>query len=155
MARFVTMSLSRTLLSLSLISAAIADFSTGQLGDAAENLNNPPGAGYYASLPASGGPQGSILASADEGQGTVFEVKFSNLPSSGGPFRKYNQIYTALFANSMQSVSHPRISSTNGWQLHRYTGTSGPVHQGRDTTMRSQYASNLSSWRPIRQIRDH
>jgi hypothetical protein len=82
------MSPSRALLWLSILSAATASFVTGQLGDAAENLNNPMGAAYYAALPASAGMEGSILASTDEGQGTNFAVNFANLPNEGGPFRK-------------------------------------------------------------------
>lgn len=77
----------RALLWLSAMSAASADFVTGQLGDARENLNNPVGAAYYAALPPSAPIEGSILVSTDEGQGANFEVNFANLPSAGGPFR--------------------------------------------------------------------
>lgn len=82
------MSPSIALLWLSALSAAAADFVTGQLGDAAENLNNPMGAAYYAALPASAGIDGSILVSTDEGQGANFAVNFANLPNEGGPFCK-------------------------------------------------------------------
>jgi len=81
------MSSLRALLWLSAMSAAIADFVTGQLGDARENRNNAVGAAYYAALPPSARIEGSILASTDERQGVNFAVNFANLPSAGGPFR--------------------------------------------------------------------
>ena len=83
------MSSSRALLLvwLTAMSAAIADFVTGQLGDAREYLNNPVGAAYYAALPPSARIKASILASTDGGQGVNFAVNFANLPSEGGPFR--------------------------------------------------------------------
>ncbi|KAJ4414257.1 hypothetical protein N0V82_008039 [Gnomoniopsis sp. IMI 355080] len=59
--------------------------------------NNPTGASYIATLPDTafdqavypdgGNVQGSIQAiSMPDGTGVMFHVKFSNLPSSGGPF---------------------------------------------------------------------
>jgi len=82
---------SRVLLWLSALSVAAADFVTGQLGDAAQNLDNPKGAAYYAALPSGTGIEGSILASTDDGLGANFEVNFANLPAVGGPFRAYSK----------------------------------------------------------------
>jgi len=81
---------SRILLWLSSLSIAAADFVTGQLGDAAQNLNNPNGVAYYAALPSGAGIEGSILASTDGGLGTNFDVNFANLPTEGGPFCMYS-----------------------------------------------------------------
>lgn len=60
--------------------------------------NNPQGVSYTAKLPEKpffagadlkGNVVGSIYATtADNGVGTKFTVKFSNLPKSGGPFSK-------------------------------------------------------------------
>jgi hypothetical protein len=61
--------------------------------------NNPPGVEYDAvtppnafttfAYPNGGNVKGSIKAVAnDNGIGVKFEVSFSNLPPSGGPFRK-------------------------------------------------------------------
>lgn len=63
----------RALLWLSAMSAAAADFVTGQLGDAQENLKNPMGAAYYAAFPSSAPVKGSILASTDEGRGVILQ----------------------------------------------------------------------------------
>src|SRR5947207_3723145 len=53
--------------------------------------NNPVGPVYVATLPTNiGTVQGSISATADtNGNGVRFTVNLSNLPSSGGPFRKF------------------------------------------------------------------
>jgi len=75
------------------MSAATADFVTGQLGDARENLDNPAGAAYYAALPPSAYIKGSILASTDERQGVNFAVNFANLPSEGGPFCMMHRLF--------------------------------------------------------------
>ena len=68
---------------------------TGQLGDAAKNLNNPAGAAYQATLPTSGAVQGTVVAVTNKNQGVDFAVSFTNLPKEGGPFRKFRPLYRA------------------------------------------------------------
>lgn len=61
---------------------------TGALGNASVVENNPPGITYTAVLP-SGLEKinGTVSATANpDGIGVKFQVKFANLPSSGGPF---------------------------------------------------------------------
>jgi hypothetical protein len=70
---------------------------TGLLGNATVTKDNPVGAVYVAVLPTEeffdpqdphGGIKGKVSgASSPNGVGVAFEVSFSNLPSSGGPFR--------------------------------------------------------------------
>lgn len=72
---------------------------TGALGDAAVVKNNPLGVVYTATLPETrffkasglaGNVKGSVSAVANpDGVGVSFKVDFSNLPTSGGPFRKF------------------------------------------------------------------
>lgn len=69
---------------------------TGQLGNASVVTNNPPGVVYTATLPAKpffnpnnplGNIKGGITAKSNpDGIGVVFQVSFSNLPKTGGPF---------------------------------------------------------------------
>jgi hypothetical protein len=71
---------------------------TGALGNATIVEDNPPGAIYVATLPEKeffnpndprGNVKGSVSATANpNGIGVSFQVTFSNLPTSGGPFRK-------------------------------------------------------------------
>ena len=66
-----------------------AQVTTGQLGDATENLDNPQGAAYQgvvANNPM--GISGAITAVSAGDKGTEFAVDISGLPSQGGPFRK-------------------------------------------------------------------
>jgi len=70
---------------------------TGTLGNASTVENNPPGVIYTATLPTTefnnpndprGNVKGSISATANpNGIGVSFTINFSNLPTSGGPFR--------------------------------------------------------------------
>ena len=70
---------------------------TGTLGNATVVEDNPPGAIYVATLPEKeffnpddprGNVKGSVSATANpNGIGVSFQVTFSNLPTSGGPFR--------------------------------------------------------------------
>lgn len=70
---------------------------TGLLGDATAVKDNPVGVTYVATLPTkaffnpedpNGNIKGSMSATAGpNGVGVVFQVDFSNLPTSGGPFR--------------------------------------------------------------------
>lgn len=63
---------------------------TGILGDAAVVTNNPAGAVYTATLPVNNAStvRGSVVAkSVAGGTGVHYDVSFSGLPSSGGPFR--------------------------------------------------------------------
>lgn len=70
---------------------------TGIQGNATVVENNPPGIVYTATLPEKefnnpadprGNIKGSIAAvAASNGIGVEFKVSFSNLPTSGGPFR--------------------------------------------------------------------
>ncbi len=73
---------------------------TGTLGTASVVENNPPSVVYTATLPTTeffnpADPRGNVkgyvtaVASAD-GIGVDFTVSFSNLPTSGGPFRKFS-----------------------------------------------------------------
>lgn len=71
---------------------------TGILGNATVTEDNPPGPIYVATLPDTeffdptdprGNVKGSVSATANpNGIGVSFQVSFSNLPTSGGPFRK-------------------------------------------------------------------
>lgn len=71
---------------------------TGILGNATTTEENPPGLIFSAALPStqffnSGDPRGNVkgLVSATvnpNGIGVSFQVSFSNLPTSGGPFRE-------------------------------------------------------------------
>lgn len=70
---------------------------TGLLGNATVVNGNPVGVTYVAELPSTeffnpqdprGNVKGSISATAGpNGVGVTFQVSFSNLPTSGGPFR--------------------------------------------------------------------
>ncbi|PQE27049.1 superoxide dismutase protein [Rutstroemia sp. NJR-2017a WRK4] len=69
---------------------------TGTLGNASVVENNPPKVVYVATLPTTeffnpkdprGNVKGSVTAQANaNGIGITIDVKFSNLPTSGGPF---------------------------------------------------------------------
>lgn len=71
---------------------------TGILGNATVVEDNPPGPIYVATLPENeffnpddprGNIKGSVSATANpNGIGVSFQITFSNLPTSGGPFRK-------------------------------------------------------------------
>lgn len=71
---------------------------TGTLGNATVVEDNPPNVVYVATLPTTqffnpddprGNVKGSVSAVANpDGIGITFDVKFSNLPTSGGPFRE-------------------------------------------------------------------
>jgi hypothetical protein len=70
---------------------------TGLLGNATVVENNPPGVIYTVTLPAKsffnpddtrGNIKGIVSATANpNGIGVSFQISFSNLPTSGGPFR--------------------------------------------------------------------
>ena len=72
---------------------------TGTLGNASVVENNPPGVTYTATLPerefnnpndARGNIKGLVSAVANpNGIGVSFKINFSNLPTSGGPFRMF------------------------------------------------------------------
>ncbi|KAJ4397134.1 hypothetical protein N0V93_001358 [Gnomoniopsis smithogilvyi] len=73
------------------------NYTTGILGNASIISDNPIGASFIATLPDTafdkaaypdgGNVKGSIQAvSMPNGEGVMFHVNFSNLPSSGGPF---------------------------------------------------------------------
>ncbi|RDL36766.1 uncharacterized protein BP5553_06118 [Venustampulla echinocandica] len=68
---------------------------TGALGDAQVVVGNPAGVTYVATLPAKsffnpndprGNVKGSVSATSNPDGGATFQVSFSNLPTSGGPF---------------------------------------------------------------------
>ena len=70
---------------------------TGSLGDAQTVEDNPIGAVYVAELPDSSTNtvRGSVVAQAQpDGKGVLFQVSVSNMPSSGGPFCKYQRRLT-------------------------------------------------------------
>jgi hypothetical protein len=85
------MRLSTSLYSISSLALASAQVTTGQLGDAIRNLQNPAGAAYQARIApgAYGTISGSIVAVSAGDKGTEFAVNFSGLPAEGGPFRKF------------------------------------------------------------------
>lgn len=70
---------------------------TGHLGNATVTKDNPKGVVYVAKLFAKQffdphNPRGSVKgqvigSSGPDGVGVAFDVHFSNLPTSGGPFR--------------------------------------------------------------------
>lgn len=76
--------------------AAAQSVITGMLGNATVVEDNPPGVIYTASLPSMNlssqnssqrNVMGSIIATANpDGIGVMFNVSFSNLPTTGGPF---------------------------------------------------------------------
>lgn len=68
---------------------------TGELGDSPVVLNNPAGVTYVATLPEKaffnsedprGNVKGSVSATSNAEGGATFQISFSNLPASGGPF---------------------------------------------------------------------
>lgn len=62
---------------------------TGELGDAVEVMNNPPGATYIALFEESKMSPviGEVVAMADEsGTGINFEIMLMGLPEDGGPY---------------------------------------------------------------------
>ncbi|KKY38299.1 putative superoxide dismutase [Diaporthe ampelina] len=80
-----------------LAAASVSAQNTGVLGDAAVVSDNPVGAVYKATLPDTaftksaypngGNVKGDVYAvSSPDGTGVIFKVKFSGLPSEGGPF---------------------------------------------------------------------
>jgi hypothetical protein len=83
---------------------------TGALGNATVVENNPPGPIYVATLPTEeffnpndprGNVKGSVSATANpNGIGVSFQVTFSNLPTSGGPFRMPFPILLDVRANN-------------------------------------------------------
>lgn len=75
----------------------LAAAATAAASSATVVTNNPPGAVYTATLPSAafdtaafpdgGNVKGSVYAvSSPDGTGVMFQVKFSGLPSEGGPF---------------------------------------------------------------------
>ena len=77
-----------TIALLGAVAGSLAQEVTGSLGNAAEYLHNPAGAAYQATLPANSPVQGSLVAVTNPNLGVDFAVSFSNLPKTGGPFRK-------------------------------------------------------------------
>jgi hypothetical protein len=84
------MRLSTQLYSISSLALASAQVTTGQLGDAIRNLQNPAGAAYQARIipGAYGTISGSIVAVSAGDKGTEFAVNIAGLPTEGGPFRR-------------------------------------------------------------------
>ncbi|EPQ61593.1 hypothetical protein BGT96224_ASP20811 [Blumeria graminis f. sp. tritici 96224] len=78
--------------------AVAQSVATGMLGNATVVEDNPPGVTYTASLPSMNlssqnnsrsNIMGSVTATANpDGIGVMFNVSFSNLPTTGGPFGK-------------------------------------------------------------------
>lgn len=121
MRSFITSAITAVLL----VSAATAqttattDPITGQLGNATVVENNPPGPIYSAALPdrqfrnpddPRGSVKGTLSATANpNGIGVAFQVNFENLPTSGGPFRKFKLpcLQINIVTHSSTSLSHP------------------------------------------------
>jgi len=93
-----------TIIALSGALLVAADIETGALGNATIVRNNPIGVVYKAVLPEKqfytakderGNVKGEISAVANPGGvGITYTVTFSNLPTSGGPFRKCSVFVT-------------------------------------------------------------
>jgi hypothetical protein len=93
---------------------------TGTLGNATVVENNPPNAVYTATLPETqffnpkdprGNVKGTVSATANaNGIGITINVKFSNLPTSGGPFRKFSLLQIFAF---MTNTNQSTIFTTN------------------------------------------
>jgi len=91
---------------------------TGIRGNATVVENNPVGKVYTATLPEKpffnptnpkGNVKGSISATANpNGIGVKFTVKFENLPTSGGPFRRFS----ASLSMSTLTENQSTISTT-------------------------------------------
>jgi hypothetical protein len=89
------MRFSTSLYTLSSLALASAQVTTGELGDAIRNLNDPQGAAYQARIQPGkyGSISGSIVAVSAGDKGTEFAVNFAGLPATGGPFRKSSAPY--------------------------------------------------------------
>jgi hypothetical protein len=100
---------------------------TGILGNASVVENNPPGVVYTATLPEKqffnpndprGNIKGSVVAVANpNGIGVSFQINVSNLPTSGGPFRKAFTTFGAHHILTLHSIPSTRVPSSSGWQL--------------------------------------
>ncbi|KAE9974892.1 hypothetical protein EG328_003559 [Venturia inaequalis] len=91
---------------ISTIAFASAQVSTGELGDAVRNTDDPKGAVYQANIPVGkhGDVVGSIVATAAGDQGTNFEVNFAGLPASGGPFGFHIHVNPVAADNNCNST---------------------------------------------------
>jgi hypothetical protein len=95
---------------------------TGTLGNATVVNNNPVGVVYEATLPTReffnpedprGNIKGSISATANpNGVGVSFKVSFSNLPTSGGPFRMSSPKIVECPTDAPSSLPSPCIPSS-------------------------------------------
>lgn len=94
----------------SIIISLLSAVATAVASDATVVTNNPAGAVYTATLPATafdkdafpsgGNVKGSVFAvSSPDGTGVMFQVKFSGLPSEGGPFRKFGLLSSKTLSN--------------------------------------------------------
>jgi hypothetical protein len=107
-----------------LLADADAQITTGQLGNATQNLNNPEGAAYRAVVADNAmGITGSITAVSAGDKGVEFAVDFENLPTEGGPFRRFGMhrakkaielTFTAYHTHVMPVSSDGNCTSTLG-----------------------------------------
>lgn len=84
---------------------SVSNAGSQSLGNAPAVTDNPSGAQYMATLPdtafdktafPSGNVKGSVQAvSMPDGNGVMFHVAFSNLPTTGGPFSMLNSSLTS------------------------------------------------------------
>lgn len=98
---------------------------TGILGNATVVENNPVGPVYVATLPETeffnpddprGNIKGSVSATANpNGIGVSFQVTFSNLPTSGGPFRMCHPRTFSLTADRRHSLPPSRCPGSHRW----------------------------------------
>jgi hypothetical protein len=95
------------------ISATDASTITGKLGNAQQISNNPQGAVYIAELPTHQGIRGSLVATSASVLGTSFTVNFANLPSEGGPFRKFTDECASMLTTLVYHI-HQEPVPTNG-----------------------------------------
>ncbi|CAN8098752.1 unnamed protein product [Discula destructiva] len=146
----------------------IGGYTTGTLGNASVITNNPAGAAYIATLPATafnknaypngGNVQGSIQAvSSPDGRGVMFHVNFTNLPSTGGPFlyHIHDQPVPAS-GNCTQTLAHhdpykrgetsacdPTIPET--CQVGDLSGKHGKVELNGSATYLATYIDDFAS----------
>jgi hypothetical protein len=114
---------------------------TGTLGNATTVEDNPPGLIYTATLPTKeffnskdprGNVKGSVSATANpNGIGVSFSVSFSNLPTSGGPFRMFSSAKWCTLTKIASSLPHPCCPCPWGWKLHGNARPSWSLHSRR------------------------
>jgi hypothetical protein len=111
------MRFSTSFYTLSSLSLASAQVTTGQLGDAIRNLNDPQGAAFQARIMPGvyGSISGSIVAVSAGDKGTEFAVNFAGLPKTGGPFRKSSAASHVTYV--LTALQYITFTSTRSLQM--------------------------------------